>query len=275
VKFSLPNDVRGLRAAERLADSVLRSNSSANPKEPRLLAGLAALTGRAHLAARLSRHVLVQEEWGVNSALRTSGPALLVYSAMGGPPDSLRILEQQVTAAIAALPPQTQMSERAQWLALPAALAYPEYQFASIRNLPQGEDYLFDGLAAMTRGDTAKVRAALAQSKQLRVSIRPADLTLDALHLEASWLAAMGDPRAAGAWLDPTLESIAASEPQFFADAFRSGPLVRAMALRAELARRTGDMALARKWATPVAVLWRGADGFLQPIVRRMEVLGK
>ena len=46
--------------------------------------------------------------------------------------------------------------------------------------------------------------------------------------------------------------------------------LVRAMALRAELAARAGDSATARRWAEPVTIVWRDADAELQPLVQQM-----
>jgi hypothetical protein len=56
-------------------------------------------------------------------------------------------------------------------------------------------------------------------------------------------------------------------------DVARAGTLVRALALRADLAARVGDRAASRVWARAVAVLWSGADPFLQPLVRRMARL--
>src|SRR5439155_1746136 len=51
----------------------------------------------------------------------------------------------------------------------------------------------------------------------------------------------------------------------------RAGSLVRAMALRADLAERVGDHAVAARWAAAVAAFWSDADPFLQPLVRRMR----
>ena len=110
---------------------------------------------------------------------------------------------------------------------------------------------------------------------RIRSSTPPFDLSLDALYPEAWLLAAVGDPTAAISWLEPTLQSLSATDPQMFADAARAGPLVRAMAFRAELADRAGDWASARQWATAVSVLWANADDFLQPGVRRMEELAR
>jgi hypothetical protein len=101
------------------------------------------------------------------------------------------------------------------------------------------------------------------------------DLTLDALFPEAWLLAALGKPREAIDWLDPTLGTLSASAPQAFVDPARAGALVRAMVLRADLAERVGDRAGAARWARIVTVLWANADSFLQPSVQRMDRLAR
>jgi len=274
VRLSLPSDLDGLRTARRIADSLLRENSGPKPLEPRLLVSLAVLTGRANKAAQLTRVMVARGELEVPAAIAPSGPELMVYAAIGGPPDSIGVLESRVVAAInREISPEARASVRQEWLGLPATLAYPDYRMASIASLAGTGDYVLDGLAAFLRGDTISTRSALTESARHRQSLRASDITPDALHLEAWLIAALGDARAAGHWLDPTLDSIAGTDPQFFVDVFRAGPLVRVMALRADLAATVGDRATAKRWAAPVAVLWSDADEFLQPILRRMTAL--
>jgi hypothetical protein len=87
---------------------------------------------------------------------------------------------------------------------------------------------------------------------------------MDAVYPEAALLAEMRDAAGAIAWLDPTLNAVAGILPQALDDPVTVGSLVRAMALRAELARRLGDRANAERWGRAVAVLWAEADPFLQ-----------
>jgi len=47
--------------------------------------------------------------------------------------------------------------------------------------------------------------------------------------------------------------------------------LVRLMALRADLADRRGEYAVARRWGQTVVALWTNADDALQPTVQRMR----
>jgi hypothetical protein len=201
----------------------------------------------------------------------SAGP-LLVFAALGGPGDSLRDLEQRVDSAIARrLPAPMQQGARLNWLGRPAALAFPTHPFLSHPRLV-GEGILqVDAEAALLRGDTITVRRVLAKLRTVRRFAAPADLTLDALYPEAWVLAALQDPEAAIAWLDPTLATLEAIAPEKLVDPANPGALVRAMALRAELAERSGDPVAAARWARPVVILWSGADPFLQPIVRKME----
>ena len=103
--------------------------------------------------------------------------------------------------------------------------------------------------------------------------VPPAEVVFDALYPEAWLIAAVDGPRASADWLDPTLNALATTDPEVFADVTRAGSLVRAMVLRAELAEKMGDRATAARWAHVVVTLWSGADSFLKPAVERMEHL--
>lgn len=92
---------------------------------------------------------------------------------------------------------------------------------------------------------------------------------MDAVYPEAALLAEMGDPAGAVAWLDPTLNVVAAILPQALDDPVTVGSLVRAMALRAELARDLSDRPTVERWGKAVAALWAEADPFLQTAAMR------
>jgi hypothetical protein len=117
------------------------------------------------------------------------------------------------------------------------------------------------------------VRAALDDWRSQRRTLAPEEIIVDALYGEARLLVLLGDDRAAAEWLDPTLGALRRVAPQSLAWVSGAASLVRAMALRAELADRLGDRSTAAKWARPVVVLWAGADPFLQPVVQRMARL--
>jgi hypothetical protein len=276
VKFSVPSDLAGLRWARALADSLLREHRPPNAPEPLLLASLAALTGRANLAAELTRQPAAVAEWDVPAPLRTAAGPLLTFAALGGPVDSLRELEDQVDAAIdRSLIAPLQPGARMAWLARAATIAFPDYRFSSLPKLAGAGDYDVDAEAAFLRGDTAAVRRMLADVQAVRRRFSPADLSPDALFPEAWLLAALGDDRAAISWIEPTLRALPLSETRTFLDPANAGTLIRMMALRAELAERVGDPATAARWARTVSTLWSDADPFLQTRVRQIERLVK
>jgi hypothetical protein len=195
---------------------------------------------------------------------------------MGGPVDSIRLLTRQLESIVdRMMPGDDRATAELDWLARAASLAFPAYRLQSVVRLRGRGDYLIDAQAALLSGDSGQVRRILSDVQASRRLTRPADLMLDAVYPEAFLLAAIGDDRGAIAWLDPTLGSIAATAPYTLVDVTRAGALLRAMALRADLAQRVGDHETARIWARATQVLWSDADPFLQPLVERMERLAR
>jgi len=263
VKFSLPTDVQGLRSARLLVDSLLRENPPQSASDQNLLAGLAAVTGRANLAAayaRVPRSPL---------ALSRLGPALLAFASLGGPADSLIDLEQETLAAIEdGVPREERQDVRLEWVARAATIAFPDHRFKSIGDLAGRGDYLIDITAAWLDGDTTRVRRDLGTLAQARRRLDPSDLTFDALYPEASLLHLIGDDRGAAAWIDPTLAGLRRAAPQVLASPPLAGSLVRTALLRAEIALRLGDRPGALLWSKAVAELWTDADPFLKNRIR-------
>ncbi|HEY7026327.1 MAG TPA: protein kinase [Gemmatimonadales bacterium] len=274
VRFSIPSNPTGLGLARRLADSLLGGAPPPNGADSLLFSSLAALTGRANLAASLSRHSAFAEQWSVSPALSDAAPALLIFAAMGGPPESLKVLEPRVAAAIeGSVPLREQPGERSAWLARAATLAFPDFLLTAIHDLAESGDYLLDGLAGLQSGDTASVRRMLEDLRKTRQSIPPGDRALDALYPEACLLAELGDLRGAVAWISPTLGALPGVAPGALEDPIAAGALVRTMALRAELASRLGDKEAAAQWARMVVILWSDADAFLRPREERLKRL--
>jgi hypothetical protein len=275
VKFSLPSDLPSLRAARSLADSLLQTHSPSERAEPQLLASLAGLTGRARLAARYAKESGVNEQ--VPSAIAQSGPALLAFAALGGPCDTLKTLEETVENSMAGLPEAGRSPIRARWLMRAAALAFPDCRLRTLAAAPQvapQHDAQTNLLIALT-SDADAMRRALTAVALARANFRPADIRMEGLLPGAAAFASIGDTRRAIDWLDPTLRVLRLSASQNLANVVQTGPLVRAMALRAKLAERVGDAATTRTWAMAVVTLWSGADAFLQPTVREMNRLAR
>jgi tRNA A-37 threonylcarbamoyl transferase component Bud32 len=270
VKFSLPSNLAGLRGARALADSILWTHAVAPGEEA--VGSLAALTGRAQLAAMYARMGVGDETL---PAIARNGPALLAFAALGGPPDSLRNLERVVAGAIQSLPLSSRDAGRRDWLTRAASLAFPDYQFTS---LPTGGETglrLGNLVAASLGEDRPRVRQMLSDISAARRSLRPADIMPDGLLPEAAALTRIGDVSGAITRLDPTLGTIRFTASQDLTFIHSAGSLVRVMVLRADLAHQAGDDDTARVWARAVVELWSAADPFLQPTVQRMQQLAR
>ena len=276
VVYSAPSGLNDLREARRLADSLLLHTESVAPPAPQLLASMAALVGRADRAAALARQVPSTQAWETPPALTGAASGFLTYAAMGGPADSLRRLARLIATAIDRDVLEDDRAEaRALWLGLPVAISFPSVQLPEVASLDDPGSGLVAAEAAFARGDAQAARSLMAAYWAQGPASDRSVSTIDQL-FPAAWLeAALGDSAAAAARLDRALEDLPRSFPQLYGEVFRTGPLVRAMALRAELADRAGDRPTARRWAQAVVALWSGADAFLQPTVRRMEGLAR
>jgi tetratricopeptide (TPR) repeat protein len=274
LKFATPDDPAGIVAIRALADSLLARPDSARIAEPALRAPVAALVGRVRLAAELSGQAAERGTPPLPTALARAGQALVTYASFGGPADTLKNLERRVKAGIAgALTAEEQSLARRAWLERAATLAYPDVVLATLTQTTGEADLLLRAQLDAHAGRWEAVRAAFADLRAQRRSLAPEEIVVDALYAEARLLVQLGDDRAAAEWLDPTLASLRRAAPQTLAWVSGSAGLVRAMALRAEIADRAGDRATATRWARPVTILWSDADPFLQSVVQRMTRL--
>ena len=272
VMLSVPSDPKALIPARALADSLLVLTAPSTAVQSLLLASLAGLTGRARLAAVLSRNPIAARDFEVPLPLSRSALPLLVFAAFGGPPDSLHELEQQVDSTInERFEPSNQQEARMRWLVRSGRLAFPDYRFSSWPRLVSTGDYLISAETALLRGDTAAVLRMFDQARAVRRFIPPSDLNLEGLYPEARLLTAVGDSQAAISWLEGRLRALPATDPQNFVNPANAIALVRSMVLRADLAVQVGDRVTAKRWAGFVAVLWSDCDSFLRPIVQRMR----
>jgi hypothetical protein len=237
---------------------------------------LAALTGRGSVLDHLSRRRGANADWKVVPPLDGLALPLLMSSALGGPVDSLPLLERAVDRAITAdVPPEDQEGERLAWLGRSATLAYPTHRARAILALAGRGDPLVDAMAADTRGDRATALALLSEAGRAHESVDPAEVSLEGLLPEAWLLARLQRPDEAVARLEPTLQSIARVPLDMMQDPVAAAALVRSMALRAQLANAATDARSAHRWAAAVRILWSGADSFLQPVVWQMQQLSR
>jgi hypothetical protein len=275
VKLGVPDDTGSLRVARDLADSLVRAIRSPQNAEAEALASLAVLAGHVNRAAALARNA-VNSDRDAAGAVRGPAQALNVFAAVGGPSDSLRVLEQAVAAAIRGTgTPATQPGVRMRWLNRAATLAFPSYRSPFLREFAESNDLLAIPEVALLDGDTAKVRRHLAALRDQRRSLLPEYMKLEGAYPEAWLLDAIGDRQAALEFIGTTLDAQDRTNLEVLSTTVGMGALLRAMAFRADVAQRAGDPVTAKRWALAVTTLWRDADPFLQPLVKRMAVLAR
>jgi len=266
--------------ARAVADSMLGSVADATNEEAERLATLSALVGRAHSAASLMARTardssVFAPDHGPVAVPRIVGELamrLWAYSAMGGPPDSIRALRRALELRIASSVPRSQQAtvslplfEWSDVLAFHVAGAGPAHQLAGGRPLTQLQRLISDG----------RIREAQLQSIGL---LRPPDPSLRSVSpvsmLSGAQLAlATGDTVLASRLLDGLLQRLPTLATTAFAGVEQAACLVRAMALRAELAARTGDRETAVRWVRNVAALWSAGDAETRAIVDRLRSL--
>ena len=266
VRRALPLDTIELLHARRLADSILATTTPTAATALGLMS-LGMLTGRGHVVWPLARLPGAAGEWSVAPPLAGLALPLLMFSALGGPAESLDVYERKVTGAIARdVADDDQESERLGWLGRSATLAYPTHRAAAIATLAGHGDPLIDAMAAHARGDRLTALRLLAQSGRSHEAVDPADVSLEGLYPEAWLLARLGDEAGAADRMDPTLESLPRAAPEMIDNPVAAAALVRAMALRSILADRLGHPDDGRVWTRAVRILWGDADGFLRPL---------
>jgi hypothetical protein len=269
LKFLVADPSAPIEPVRALADSILRWWPADTGLADVPLQAVAALTGRSRRAARLSSRPGLSS--GLPAALHLTLPPLTLYSALGAPIDSIIELERRAEdGLLTVIAPDPRLRYRESWVARATSLAVPVRRSPLLQSFAGTGDDFVDATLAWAKGDLVAARGKLAALGRLRSTVAPENLSIDALYPEA-WLAAqLGDTVRAMAWLDPALTAIARTAPMSFSDAVRAASLVRALALRAELAAATGDHKRARRFAEVVQQLWRDADAELQPVVQKM-----
>jgi tetratricopeptide (TPR) repeat protein/tRNA A-37 threonylcarbamoyl transferase component Bud32 len=225
----------------------------------------AALTGRVAPAAALWRAAvgIGDERPGVQSippALLAAARAHEAFAALGAADSVLAARAQVERLLLTELPATRRDAARQALLPSALALAVPVLGARALRGVEPSGDYLLELAAGAARGDTADVRRRFATLAGARHTMRPSDLSLDAVYVEA-WLHAwLGDSATAVATLDGSLESLREYGTFMIRDVPQAASLGRAMALRAQLARRAGDAERAARWSDALTAL-HGAGG--------------
>ncbi|MEO8140873.1 MAG: hypothetical protein ABI742_14565, partial [Gemmatimonadota bacterium] len=269
-------------AAAQFADSLLDAAPASGGESAGLLSGAAALVGRADLAADLARRAAGDAVvWGADGrvlqvplALRETALAYEALSAVGGPADSLMRLRDRASRQLQGLVGQSaRAAVEGALLDRSYALQYPGPGSVPLTRRPHPTDYLLEMQGALRGGDTVSVRQWLNEIGERRRDFRPVDVALEGVYQESLSALALGDTAAVVARLDAVLGALPTASSDLTGRVASAGSLVRAMMLRARLAAIAGDRITAKKWATPVTLLWARADAGLRAEVDEMRRL--
>ncbi len=276
--------LENMAEARALADSVLRANPEPSLEDARRLRGLAALTGRVHLAAKLQRRAALDftfmtpdwEEVNVPLPLTDAALGLFAYASFGAPKDSLITLEQRIERLIPSYVEATKRSRvRQALLVTPSVLAFPERGVRPMHTLRPDGDYRLELQLRLAQKKPPQVRQLFEELAEVRRNERPGDVAFDGTYHEAWVLLQLGDTAGATRLLDLSLEAMPALGTYLLDQLPQAATLVRGMALRAELAALAGDSATAKRWAGHVVALWSRSDSELQEMVRRMAEIAR
>jgi tetratricopeptide (TPR) repeat protein len=267
-------DYHGTRA---MVDSLLQDLPDTTPGLAALLVGPSLLVGHVRHAATLAplgfRDSVLDFSVDEPRAVLAPTWALLAYSSVGRPRDSIVALWRRVNVAIDNyVSPALRERTKAASLDEPAVEAFHELGLTTRHRPGPNRNYLLRMQFAYARGDRAGARAGLDSLWTLR-PWRALGLSVDGTYLEAALYADAGDTASAVRVLDAALNAPLNLDTYTLAWITLPGNLVRAMVLRAQLAAAAGDGAVAAHWANAVVTLWSNADAEFQPIVDSMRAL--
>ncbi|HUF12344.1 MAG TPA: protein kinase [Longimicrobiales bacterium] len=269
VKFGTPDRLDELVQARNLADSLLVWEPGASGSIDRQLGSLALLLGRPAAAARYARSDASE---GVGAVPGRAAASLLAFAAAGGPVDSIVAHERQVEHSIrSSIPIDDQSRARSELMEQAGFLAFPVHRLSVIASGESLHSPIARAQSSFSDGAPAVALAILTATRDARADFPHEEISLDVLYAEAALLALLGDTTRAAAWLDPVLAALPSVQPGKLEDVARTGGLVRAMALRAELAHRSGNSATAARWARAAATLWARGEAGTRPTLERMR----
>jgi hypothetical protein len=133
-------------------------------------------------------------------------------------------------------------------------------------------DEVVRGVLLLAHHDSAGALRQLALLKSLDTHRMPGSGTPAAYRVAVLSLA-LGDRKTAVARLDEIIHTVQSLDPNFMKEVTYVATLVRAFALRAEIAQREGDFKTAREYAHTVLTLWKDADSELEPVLKEMKAI--
>ena len=254
--------------ARLLADSLIATRGISSDWAD--LLGIAALTGRAELAAQQyqpSLRARALRGGTVPPQVATPASRYFVYAALGICGTPLNSARDALDASLRDyITDDIRETLRADLITRPALLSAPCTNGQSTLPLTAGGDRLTMAQQAFARGDKQRARAMLIAAANRQSRRRPGDLSAEYVFQQAWLRTQVGDTAAAVAAIDGALGALPTFSAATFKDPGGAAAFGRLMALRGEIAARQGDMRTANKWSAALNELWASAD---PPLRRR------
>ena len=236
--------------------------------------GLLALVGHAHETSRLlplahgeHRIQLARDTWQPPPAIEQSAAALLTYAVFGVYPDSVRILARRTCDLIANYVPDTVRAREIQSVLVAGAFGYGSVGEAKVSGVTfDSPDEVVKVVLMLSLGDTSGARQQLKRLAAIDKGKLPGNGFRMAFKSARAWLA-LGDTSRARRQLDEMLHTLPLLDPGFLSEVPQVVALVRAFALRAQLAQSAGEREVALSDASVVKALWSGGDADVQAFV--------
>jgi len=277
--------LRHFDAAGRLADSILAwptpqtLTDAGQHAAAEVIASLAALRGRGARVVELERKFPTDLVLLSTGEVKKLPPALAAeraildgYAGVGGPADSILAASERVSELLQALVSRKD-ADLMRWglLSRPLTLAAPAIGPGPVTSLGPTSEYHVNALRALSQGNRRLAMNFLDSLSELHSVYAAGEISMDVVYGEAWLKTQLGDTLGATRDLDRALRGLLVAAPRILRNAELAASLVRAMALRAELAYKAGDRAKAKYWADAVYSLWGRGDFTTQSTLEKVQ----
>lgn len=254
LRFGFPDDPALLQRVRVIADSLIGETLAGRLAPVEAVEALAVVRGRCDAATRLAGGRSAENVFGVPEGRIVESREVLSRAVMRCDPLSDRWRVEGLVENLEAEPVMRDARQRGELLSslvLRPVLMAERWQPDVVARLARDvDDPLLAGARAALAGDSAQLRRALARWEAKGVDASP-DLALIAARLYV----AHGDTARATALLDAVLRRVRTADPFALREPGNIGGLLRAAALRAQLAIAANDQSTARRWQEALAVL--------------------
>ena len=272
-------------AAGGLADSILAwpppATLSHGDQEnaATVIAAVAALRGRGARVVDLARKFPIEEVLLSNGEVRRLPPALTAeraildgYSDVGGPGDSILAASERVSELLQAVLSKRD-ADLMRWglLARPLTLGAPAIGPRPVAGLGPTSEFFVNALRALSQGNRRLAMSLLDSLSELHSVYAAGEISMDVVYGEAWLRTQLADTSGATRDLESALRGLPVATTRILYDAAMAASLVRAMALRAELAYKAGDRTKAKYWADAVYSLWGQGDFTTQSTLEKVQ----